>query len=159
MAVQAVGSVVSGISQNAQAKSEAKAADTNAEIVQDQAAAQASSIRERARRAQGSNIANAGASGVGLDGSFADALSDNAINSELDAQTALWNGALESRSLRSQAAQSRSSGTAALFSGFLGAASKGAQAYGAWGLTNTQNAGAASNDDDPWTPAASRNGF
>jgi hypothetical protein len=122
-ATQAVGSIVSGVSQYGQARSQARYADTNAEIAEQQADSQAAVIREKARRLSGQNRAAIGASGVDISGSFLDALADSDIDAELDAQTALWNGKLEAMNQR---------GTSALVGGIFGAGTSALSGFGSW---------------------------
>jgi hypothetical protein len=131
-AVQAVGSIVSGVSQNAQAKSQARYAKANAGLAEQQGQSQAQVIREKARRLSGQNRAMIGASGVDLAGSFLDALADSDIDAELDAQTALWNGKLEARNYRAQAKASKAAGSSALVGGFFGAGTSAMSGYAGW---------------------------
>jgi hypothetical protein len=131
-AVQAVGSMVSGISQRSQARSQAAYAKANAGLAEQQAESQAQVIREKARRIAGQNRAAIGASGVDLAGSFLDALADSDINSELDAQTALWNGKLEARNYRAQAKASKAAGGSALVGGFFGAGTSAISGAANW---------------------------
>lgn len=131
-AVQAVGSVVSGISQSSQAKSQAAYAKANAGLAEQQAESQAAVIREKARRLSGQNRAAIGASGVDISGSFLDALADSDIDAELDAQTARWNGKLEAMNQRGQANASRASGRSALVGGVFGAGSSAVSGFGSW---------------------------
>ncbi|GAB2176722.1 hypothetical protein [Dongia sp. agr-C8] len=131
-AVQAVGSIVSGVSQNAQAKSQAGYSRTNARLAEQQAETQAQAIREKARRLAGQNRAAIGASGVDLAGSYLDALADSDINAELDAQTALWNGKVEAANYRAQAKASKKAGASALVGGFFGAGTSAISGYANW---------------------------
>jgi len=140
-AMQAVGSIVSGISQSQQAKGQAAYARANAEIAEQQAASQASAIREKARRLSGQNRALIGASGVDLAGSFLDSLADSDINAELDAQTALWNRKVEAGNYRFRARQARAAGQGALIGGFLGAGSQALQGYGNYKMMKAQGSG------------------
>jgi hypothetical protein len=139
-AVQAVGSVVSGIGQHQAAKGQAKADRQNVRLAEAQGESEAALIRERARRISGENRAAIGASGVDISGSFLDALADSDINAELDAQTARWNRKVESGNYRFRAAQSRASGQGALIGGFLGAGSHAMQGYGNQKMFNAQTA-------------------
>jgi len=161
-AMQAVGSIVSGISQSQQAKGQAAYARANAEIAEQQAASQASAIREKARRLSGQNRALIGASGVDLAGSFLDSLADSDINAELDAQTALWNGKIEAMNARGQASAAKRAGTAALIGGFFGAGSSAMSGYSNWyqasALESLKNKQAASQPSGNLSPQASRNG-
>src|SRR4051812_48559956 len=131
-AAQAVGSVVSGVSQYSRAKTEAAYANTNADLATQQAESQAQVIREKARRLSGENRAAIGASGVDISGSFLDAIADSDIDAELDAQTALWNGKLEAMNQRGQARASRSAGTSALIGGIFGAGTAALSGYSNW---------------------------
>ena len=130
-AIAAVGSLVSGISQNAQAKSQAQLSKANAEIAEDQSAVEANAIREKARRLSGQNRALIGASGVDISGSFLDALTDSDINAEVDAQTALYNGKIQSMNQRAQASAASAAGKSALVSGIFGAGTNAMKAYSA----------------------------
>jgi hypothetical protein len=131
-AVSAAGSLVSGISQYGQGKSQARYADANAGIAEQQADSQAAVIREKARRLSGQNRAAIGASGVDISGSFLDALADSDIDAELDAQTALWNGKLEAMNQRGQAKAARAVGTSALVGGIFGAGTSALSGYSNW---------------------------
>jgi hypothetical protein len=131
-AVQAVGSIVSGVSQHSQAKSQAAYADANAELAEQQGQSEAQAVREKARRLAGQSRAAIGASGVDISGSFLDALADSDIDAELDAQTAVWNSKLDARNQRVQAKAARAQGGSALVGGFFGAGSSALQGYGDW---------------------------
>jgi hypothetical protein len=138
-AVQAVGSIVSGIGQHQAAKSQAKADQQNARLAEWQGESEATAIRERARRLSGESRAAIGASGVDISGSFLDALTDSDINAELDAQTAVWNRKVEAGNYRFQARQARAAGQGALIGGFLGAGSQALQGYGNQKVFNAMN--------------------
>ncbi len=131
-AAQAVGSIVSGVSQNAQARSQAATSKANADLSEQQSGTQALAIREKARRLAGQNRAAIGASGVDLAGSYLDALADSDINAELDAQTAIWNGKVEAANHRAQAKASRKAGTSAFVGGFFGAGTSAISGYANW---------------------------
>jgi hypothetical protein len=131
-AVSAAGSLVSGVSQYGQAKSQAAYVKANADLAEEQGESEAALIREKARRLSGQNRAAIGASGVDISGSFLDALADSDIDAELDAQTALWNRKAEASNYRARAAQSRASGFGALISGGLGAGSEALTGYANW---------------------------
>jgi hypothetical protein len=128
-AVSAAGSLVSGVSQAGRARSQARYADANAGLAEQQAASQASLIREKARRLSGQNRAAIGASGADISGSFLDALQDSDIDAELDAQMALWNGKLEAMNQRGQAKAARASGSSALVQGIFGAGTRALSAF------------------------------
>lgn len=129
--VGAAGSLISGVAQNAQAGRQASTYDANAKIAEDQAAANAASIRNKAVRVRGSERAATGASGIAPSG-FADAINDSDIEAELDAQTALYNGRMAARNQRAQAGATRDAGKAALVGGVIGAGTKALSGYGSW---------------------------
>ena len=138
-AVSAVGSLASGVSQYGQAKSQARYADANARLAEQQAESQAAVIREKARRLSGQNRAAIGASGVDISGSFLDALADSEIDAELDAQTAQWNGKIDAANARAEAKAARASGTSALVGGIFGAGTSALAGYGNWYTAKTQD--------------------
>ncbi len=154
--VGAIGSLVQGVSQAGAANRSAAVAKSNAKVAEQQGEAEASLIRERARRLKGSNKANIGASGVDISGSFADALDDNDISSELDAQTALYNSKLQADNFRAQAKADKSSGTAGLIGGVIGAGTQALSGYGNWKLLKSMNAGGA--DAYDWTMVGGHGG-
>jgi hypothetical protein len=132
--VEAVGSLVSGVAQSAKAHQAASVDRANAQIAENQADSEAAAIRERARRLAGQNRAAAGASGVDITGSFADALDDSAINAELDAMTSEYEGKMQSRNYRSQAAAEDSAASGALVGGAFSAGTQALSGYGNWQL-------------------------
>jgi hypothetical protein len=138
MAVAAAGSLIQGASQASQAKRAGKVADANAEMAESQGAAEASLIREKARRLAGSNRAAIGASGVDISGSFFDALQDSDIASEMDAQTTAYNSKVQANNFRAQGKADRASGSSAMVGGVVGAGTKALQGYGNWRLLKTQ---------------------
>jgi hypothetical protein len=135
--IGAAGSIISGIGQYQEARSEAKADRQNARLAAEQGMSEAALIRERARRISGQNRAAIGASGVDISGSFLDALNDSDINAELDAQSALWNREVEASNYRSRAAQSRRSGAGALLGGVFGAGSAALSGYANWKMQDS----------------------
>ena len=134
--IGAAGSLVSSFSQSAQADREAQIEDANAKIAEQQAQSDAAAIRYKAIRLHGQQQAAIGASGIAPSG-FIDALSDSDIEAELDAQTTLYNGRLQARNYRSQAAASRDSGRASIISGLFGAGTTALSAYGNWNYLDT----------------------
>lgn len=129
--VGAAGSLISGFAQNAQAKGQAATYDANAKIAEDQAAANAASIANKASRVQGAERAAIGASGIAGTG-FADAMNDSDIEAELDRQTALYNGRVAARNMRAQAGATRDAGKSAILGGVIGAGTKALSGYGSW---------------------------
>jgi hypothetical protein len=95
--------IPNSIYQSNRAKNEIAAAKANARLAERGGENEAAQIREKARRLAGENRAVAGASGVDISGSFLDALADNDISAELDAQTALWNRKMEVENYRATA--------------------------------------------------------
>lgn len=139
--IGAAGSLVSGFAQNSQANRAADVSDANARIATEQAAADAAAIANRAARVKGAQEAQIGASGIAGSG-FADAINDSDIEAELDRQTALYNGRLAARNQRTQAADERQSGKAALVSGVMGAGTKALSGYGTWKWLNASSGNA-----------------
>lgn len=128
----AVGSLVGGFAQAAADRRDAAIADQNADIAEDQARARQDMIRREARKLKGAQRAAAGAAGITLDGSAFDVMEDSAIEAELDALTAGYEGKLEARAYRSAAAAKRYSARSALFEGVTGAGAQALSGYGAW---------------------------
>ena len=137
--VQVAGSLVSGFSQSAQSHREAAIEEANAQVAEQQAAADAASIRNKAIRLHGQQLAASGASGV-LASGFADAIADSDIEAELDARTAEYDGRLKAAGLQSQAAASRRSANSAIASGIFGAGTDALSAYGNWKSLSTPDA-------------------
>lgn len=128
----AVGSLVGGFAQASATRRDAKIADQNADIAEDQARSRQDMIRREARKLKGSQRAALGASGVTLDGSGFDVMEDSAIEAELDALTAGYEGKLQSRAYRSEADASRRSARNSIFQGTIGAGAQALSGYGAW---------------------------
>lgn len=141
--VGAAGALVSGVSQVGQARRQEAVADANAKEAENQGAAEADLIRERARRLASSNRANAGASGVDPS-SFADALLDSDISSEMDAQTAIRNAKMQANNFRAEGAAAKSSIAPTAIATGIGAGSQALSGYGSWRLLKTMNSGASS---------------
>jgi hypothetical protein len=136
-AVSMAGSLMQGAAEKSQAEQQAVIDRQNADIAEQEGESQADAIRLKARRIAGENRAAIGASGVDISGSFMDALQDSDIESELDAQTAEYNGRAQARNYRLQAGADQSSGTGALIGGFANAGAAGTNAvssYGNWKL-------------------------
>jgi hypothetical protein len=138
-AIQAVGSIVSGVGQHQAALGQAGADRQNARLAEWQGRSEASVIRERARRLSGENRAAIGASGVDIAGSFLDALADSDINAELDRQTALWNRKVEAENHRYRARQTGVAGQGAVVGAFLGAGAQAIQGYGNWKMMSASS--------------------
>lgn len=143
-AVSMAGSIMSSASQAGQADQESAINKQNAEISEQQGQSEADAIRVKARRIAGANRAAIGGSGVDISGSFMDALADSDIESELDAQTAEYNGKAQARNYRMQSAADDSAGTGSWISGgasAIGAGTQAASNYGAWKLLEKNGSG------------------
>lgn len=128
----AVGSLVGGFSQASADRRDAKIADQNAEIATEQAGARQDMIRREAKKLRGGQRASVGASGITMDGSAFDVMEDSAIEAELDALTAGYQGKLEARAYRSEAAAKRYHASSSIFEGTVGAGANALSGYGAW---------------------------
>lgn len=130
----AVGSIQQG---NAQAKADkynAAVATQNAQIAKDQAAANLSQQQTDAYRKLGAIKAGYGASGIGTSGSPMDVLADSFTQSELDANTIIYNGKIKAAGYTNTANLDNASAANARSAGYTNAASSlllgGAKAYG-----------------------------
>lgn len=128
----AVGSLVGGFGQAAASRRDATIADQNATFADQQAKARQDMIRREAAKLRGKQRAEIGASGVTLAGSGFDVMEDSAVEAELDALTAGYEGKLQSRALRAEAAANRQDARGALFKGVVGAGAQALSGYGAW---------------------------
>lgn len=140
--IAAVGSIVSGISQNSAAKANAKASDNAAEVAQDQAARRADAIRQNAHRLRGEQSAAYGASGVTQEGSPFSVMQDSEYEAELDALTATYEGKIQADSLKAQGRAQRRSGHEAVVAGVVGAGTAALSGYGNWKIGQSMNPGA-----------------
>lgn len=134
--VSTVGAIQQANSASAADKYNAQVAQQNASIASTQAQSQLQQQQTDAYRKLGAIKAGYGASGVTSDGSALDVLGDSYTQSELDANTIIYNGKLKSLGYQNQAAldNSRASNdlTAGAFkasSALLGGASKTYSAY------------------------------
>lgn len=130
-AFNSVGSLVSGFQQSSADRYNARVADQNAEIAQQQAQQKADAIRRDAVRLRGAQSAAAGASGVTQD-SFADVMADSATEAELDALNAIYEGKMSARSYKSQGRAYRSSASDAISGGLVGAGANALSGYNNW---------------------------
>jgi hypothetical protein len=143
----AVGAVRAGQAQEASYTAQAQAQDFNAKVAHNNAIAagdQANAAEEQQRRhfamLQGEAYAGVAQSGAGFDGSNADILKQNAINSELDALTIRYEGENKAKGLMTQgmldsygATASRANAQIARDAGYLNAGTallSGATTYG-----------------------------
>jgi len=133
--VSAAGSIAGGFAQAAGGRRDAGIADENAGIARDQAAARQDMIRREARRIKGQQRAAGGASGLTQDSLF-DVMEDSAIEAELDALTAGYEGKLQARGYRSEAQAARAGARGSIFQGVTGAGAQALSGFGAWKRVN-----------------------
>ena len=131
-ALGAAGSLASGYSQAAAYKQDAKIAEENAVIAEQQAAARQDMIRREAKKLRGAQRASVGAAGITLDGSAFDVMEDSAVEAELDALTAGYEGKLQARAYATEAAAKRYAAKGSIFEGVTGAGAQALSGYGAW---------------------------
>lgn len=144
-AVSAVSAVSQGMAANAQAQSQANAAQYNATIAEQNAssALAAASANEDAQRRKtagemGRLRAGLAENGIGLDsGTATDLTEQSAMNAELDALNIRYGGQQQARAYKTQAAldvqqaqASKASGQAAMTAGFLTAGASALNGYG-----------------------------
>jgi len=122
-ALTALGAVSSAQAQSNAARYNAQLAERNAQISRQQAAAQEERQRRQAYLQQGAARAAYGTAGVDLEGSPLDVLEQNALQSELDAQTIRWKGEVGAFGYEGEASLNRSRASSAVASGYMGAGS------------------------------------
>lgn len=132
-AVQAVGSLVSGVASYETGKYNRAVSNTMATEAERDGAVSESRVRDAARMAIGQQVAAQGANGFQQGtGSAIDALTQSQINATLDALTIRRQAASKARGLRIQGAQAYSAGSNALVQGMFGAAAHGVQQSNDW---------------------------
>lgn len=117
------GGLLSGISGKKAAEHNARIAQQNAIIARQQARQQADQVARDSRLLQGEFLADAGARGVGMSDSVLDILGDIVSQGELERQNVLYQGELQARGFKIEAAQERARGRNAMTAAFIGAAS------------------------------------
>ena len=152
-AVAAVGSAVySGVTAHQQAKVQAKLAENDARVQQQNAllAQQAAErernqVRRKAMAVSGQQASDISASGMTLEFSGADILTSTQIDAEDDMAMALYRGNLnarnfnlESTSALDRASMYRAAGNSALVSGFMSAAGSAMQGYGGYKMATAK---------------------
>ncbi len=135
-AFKSFGSLVGGFQQSSADDANAKIADQNAQIAQDQAAQKAAALKRDAYRLRGAQSAAAGASGVTQD-SIGDVVADSAQEAELDALNALYGGKMQARAYKQDAAAYRARASDAVSSGIFGAGSEALSGWQKWKTANT----------------------
>lgn len=130
--IAAYGQVQKAQQAKAMAQYNQKMQERNAQISRDQTALAMTQQNQRARRVQGSIQASYGASGVQLNGTLLDVMSDSAANAEMDALTLKYHGQLRAQGYQSAADIYGWQGSQALREGYGAAASTLVNAYTGW---------------------------
>jgi membrane protein YqaA with SNARE-associated domain len=97
-----------------------KFAEGNQRLALQQAAEEAARVRRAGARRIGTMQAGFGAGNIAMSGSAAAVLVDQARETELEARTALYQGALEARKWESEAKMAKMRRTSAIIGGVLG---------------------------------------
>ena len=134
-ALAAYGAISQGEAASAQYKSQADAAEYNAQVARNnaQSASDQANFREEQQhrkfaQLQGQALAAIGQSGTGYSGSNLDMLHQNEVNNQLDALTIRYEGQQQASGLMAQsqmsqleASQAKSNSSSALTAGYIGA--------------------------------------
>jgi hypothetical protein len=120
--LQAAGSIQQGQAARSAANYNAQVAENNAAAARAQAAENARRQRVMNKKALGSIRAGYGASGVTLEGSPLDVLEESAMNAELDALSIEHAGLVRALGFQNDAALERFGGRNASRAGYMGAA-------------------------------------
>lgn len=133
-AASAIGAIQQGQAAAAGAEYSARVQEQNARVARQQGASEAAAIARGVNRQVGTISANAGASGVTMEGSPLDVLLETRKLGRLDELTAGYNAEVRARGSHGQAQQFRLAGRDAASAGYIGAASAllkgGVDAYG-----------------------------
>jgi hypothetical protein len=122
-AIQAYGAIQQGKQAKAAANYNAQLRTRDSQVALDQANQEAQQVRWAGQRAQGSLLADYGASGVTSEGSPMDVLAASASQAKLDEETVLYKGRMKSTGFLSDAALNRVQGKNAVQQSQLNAAS------------------------------------
>jgi hypothetical protein len=122
-AVSAIGQIQQGKAAKQAGEYNALTAERNALVARQQASAEATAQQREASQRLGAIRAAYGASGVTVEGSPLDVLSDSASLAELDRQTIEYKGSLRALGYEDTAALDRAQGKSAQRAGYMGAAS------------------------------------
>lgn len=122
--VSTVGAIQQGQAASKADKYNAAVASQNAQAATDQANSQLQQQQRNAYKQLGAQKAGYGASGVTSDGSPMDVLADSYTQSELDANTIIYNGKLKAAGYTDQANLDRSNASNASTAGYINGASK-----------------------------------
>ena len=121
MAFSAIGALSSGAAQNRAANYNAAAAERNATVSRQAAAADAALIGRRSRQQIGAARAAYGAAGVAIEGSPLDVLEQSAAEAEMDKLNISYKGELQAMGYDDTAALSKSRAQDATTAGIFGA--------------------------------------
>lgn len=102
-------------------KMQARMAEVQAAAAEQQAAESARRIRRQGRQQLGLMRAGIGASGINVEGSPLAVLQDSAVESELAALTAIYQGDLQATGFRMEAKQAKKAARNTLVAGSIGA--------------------------------------
>jgi hypothetical protein len=121
--ISAVGAMSAAKAQSQAASYNASISEQNATVAMDQAAANVAIQQKQAKQAEGSLIAQTGASGVTMEGSPTDVLAMSVTNAALDEETIKYSGRLKALGFENQAVLDRVAAKTATQQGYLTAAS------------------------------------
>jgi len=119
--VGAMGAIQQGQAQAKSAEVNAQLADNQAAVATSQATANAEKVRREGARTMATAVNNAGGNGVQANGSLLDVNLDSAINNEWEAQDQLYTGRVQSINARNQAAMYRADGSNAKAASWMNA--------------------------------------
>lgn len=114
----AIGAISSAQHQASADKFNAAVSERNAQAAQQQAQAAAQLQEEQAKKALGATVAGYGASGISMEGTPLDVLSNSAASAERDKQNILYKGKLQAAGYTDQAQLDRYSATNTLNEGY-----------------------------------------
>ena len=120
-AISAAGSVISGANQAASYRAQARQAEINAQVQQQQGAFEANRASRQADRQLGQMRGQYLSSGFALSGSPTDILVDSATEASLDEQAIKYNAQLKANNSIFEARMARSNAGSAMAGGIMGA--------------------------------------
>lgn len=120
--IQAGSQVASGFAANAAGKRTSRRLNEDADAAREIGAINAELALEDGRRLEGAALAEAGASGFGIDGTVLDGLAALARASAMDAGQARYEARAQERRLRIEAGEARVAGRTSLITGFASGA-------------------------------------
>lgn len=140
-AMNAIGAIHSGNSEAAAGEYNAQMAERNAALSRQQAAIEEQRTRTLAAKQIGNMRAGYGASGVAMDGSAIDVLSESAANAELDALTVRHGGEMRAQGFQNEALLDRYRAKNSKLGGYLGALGAGLSSYASYTLFSAGGVG------------------